>query len=150
MTCELCGGNGLLPFKRADGSVVAHAFLQCHCRDDEPERYNELSPGDYDFPCSDTFRGFFYEQYSGRDPAYIPPQPDFDEINDRLNDLEAETARPGSIPKQYHEQMQQVKAQVAHLQSQINHRAEGKQTKQPKNQPAGSDEWEDITDRYMR
>ena len=95
----------------------------------------------FDFPCSETFHGYTYEYYGEPDPSYIPPQPDLTEIENRLNDLESEVASPGSIPKRYHEQIQQLKSQIQNLQSRVNKLAARK------SQPT---DFEDITHRYMR
>jgi len=50
---------------------VPYTWIYCLCHEDEPEYYHPLSPSDWDFPCSDTFRGYSY-QYCGQvDPGEV-------------------------------------------------------------------------------
>ena len=70
--CKVCGGTGLLPFKREDGSVVPYTFLHCSCNEiNQPEHYRDIKPQDMDFPCSDSWRGYYMEQYSGHGPVTV-------------------------------------------------------------------------------
>ena len=62
MTCELCTGTQLVPFVKG-GRVIKDVMLDCECKVVEPEHFHDTSPEDIDFPCSDTFRGYFTEQY---------------------------------------------------------------------------------------
>ena len=62
MTCELCNGTQLLPFVK-EGRTIPHAFSDCSCRLEEPERYHEITTNDFDFPCSQSYREFTIEQY---------------------------------------------------------------------------------------
>ena len=70
--CEICGGNGILPFKK-NGQVIPFVWLDCSCKLDnpEPEHYQLLSPADFDLPCSDTFRGYSFEYCGQPDPGTI-------------------------------------------------------------------------------
>jgi len=146
-TCPKCGDTKLIPFIK-EGKVIPHAFVHCDCKEPMSSHQIEIKPSDYDFPMSALFRCYSYSYCGEPDPGYIPPDPDFTAIEDRLNDLEAETARPGSIPRRYYEQMQQLRSQLLHLLSKVNRlEAQKKTTKQ---QPNGSAEFEDITFRYMR
>ena len=84
----------------------------------------------FDFPCSDTFRGYAYEYYGEPDPDYIPPQPDLTEIENRLNNLESEMARLNNMPRRYD--------------------YPGKVNKLEAKRPSPNTNFEDITSRYMR
>ncbi len=63
MTCKICNGEQLIPFKRKDGTIVPHTFLHCECKVEEHRPYRELRPEDFDFPLSESFREFTFEQY---------------------------------------------------------------------------------------
>ena len=71
MTCPKCK-DGLIPFVK-NGKVVPHAWLDCECKQ-QVEHYQPLTPDMFDFPMSDTFRGFSYEYCNQPDPGYIPPE----------------------------------------------------------------------------
>jgi len=60
--CDKCNNTGLLPFIKED-RVIENAWIDCECKKSEPEYYREVQASDMDFPCSDTFRGYFQEQY---------------------------------------------------------------------------------------
>jgi len=62
MTCTICNNKKLLPLKRKDGTVVPHAFVDCECKQDETN-HHDISPEDFDFPMSATFREFTFETY---------------------------------------------------------------------------------------
>jgi len=75
MTCK-CGGSGLVPFVK-DGRIIPNVWIDCpHCYQQPVEHYQPLTPADFDFPCSDTFRGFSYQYCNQPDPGYIPPTPE--------------------------------------------------------------------------
>ena len=119
MTCKLCDGSGLLPFEK-NGSTVAHAFINCPlCYEEPKEYYHHTHVEDFDFACSNTFRGFTYQHCGQTDPAYSPPEPDITALEDRLSDLEAEASFRGSIPRQYTGELQQVKGLVLFLQGKV-------------------------------
>jgi len=69
--CKKCHDTGRLPFLREDGTVVPHVSIYCSCHQDEPEHYQDIKPSDMDFPCSDTWRGYYHEQYSGHEPPTV-------------------------------------------------------------------------------
>ena len=51
------------------------------------------------------------------EPAWAtPPAEILAPIEDRLNDLEAEVSKPGSIPRRYTNEINQLKAQILNLQ----------------------------------
>jgi hypothetical protein len=66
--CDLCKGKGYLPLIR-NGNMIPYVFIDCQCKNETPEKYHERLPSDFDFPCSDTWRGYFYELNGFRDPA---------------------------------------------------------------------------------
>jgi len=67
--CSKCGGTGLIPFKnRRD------AWIDCECKQ-QAEHYQPVTPADFDFPMSDTFRAFSFEYCNQPDPGTVPPEP---------------------------------------------------------------------------
>lgn len=67
--CERCHHTGLLPHP-----TIPHAWLDCECKQNlSREHYHPFEPEDFDFPCSDTFRGFVYEIANRNDPARTQP-----------------------------------------------------------------------------
>ena len=62
MTCELCSGKQLIPFVK-DGRVIPFAWVNCICKVEEPERFQEIRPEDFDYPMSETFRESTFELY---------------------------------------------------------------------------------------
>jgi len=87
---NLCDGSGLLPLIKEDGKIIPHTFVYCSCKEDDREHYQSPMPIDYDFPMSDTFRGYSYQYCGVPDPAYVPPQLD-------LTDIEAQPKDGGSV-----------------------------------------------------
>jgi len=67
--CSKCGGTGLIHFRNRHDT-----FIDCDCKI-EVEHYQQYTPDMFDFPMSDTFRGFAYEYCNQPDPGYIPPEP---------------------------------------------------------------------------
>ncbi len=54
------------------------------------------------------------------EPAWAsPPAIDVHGIEDRLNDLEAEVSKPGSIPKRFTDEINQLKALILNLQRKV-------------------------------
>lgn len=49
-----------------------------------------------------------------------PLAPDLSEVEDRIGNLEAISAQPGKIPRQYHNSLQQLQGQVVFLQNALN------------------------------
>jgi ssDNA-binding Zn-finger/Zn-ribbon topoisomerase 1 len=69
-----CDGSGLIPFVK-NGKVIPDARIYCECHpiyglNPEPEHYRAFEPEDFDFPMSDTFRGFSYAYCGLPDPGY--------------------------------------------------------------------------------
>ena len=129
MTCKLCDGSGLLPFEK-NGNTVAHAFINCPlCYEEPKEYYHHTHVEDFDFACSNTFRGFTYQHCGQTDPAYSPPEPDITALEDRLNDLEAEQdlGKGWQASKVWRHQVEQMKSQVLYLQSKLNEHTKPKE-----------------------
>jgi len=126
ITCPYgqCDGSGLIPFVK-DGKVVPNAWMDCYCKS-ETEYYHPIRPEDYDFACSNSFRAWTYEYCGVPDPGNIPYQPDTEKVEQRINNLEAISAEPGQIPRQYHDQLRQLKGQVLYLQKKIEEMSEQK------------------------
>jgi len=119
----------LIPFVK-NGKVIPHAYVYCECHEDEPERYHPVKPEDYDFPMSETFRAWTYQHCGVADPGYVPPQQDIEDLQDRIGNLEAISAEPGRMPRHYHDQIQQLKAQVTYLQNKVNEHVDRSKRKQ--------------------
>ena len=89
--------------------------------------------GDNMMCLSCGYREYLYDYSNTFDtPGYVPPEPDIAELEDRINDLEAMSAEPGSIPQYYFEQMQQLKGQVNFLQGKVNDLSSKRKRKQDK------------------
>lgn len=114
--CPKCKGKGLLPFKK-NGKVVPHAFLWCDCYEEENTTHAP-SPEDFDFPMSATFRSFSFGYCGLQDPGIIPTL-DTAHLEDRVGNLEAISAQRGGIPRQYHDQFQQIRGEIAYLHKKI-------------------------------
>lgn len=106
----------MTPFVK-DGRTVPNAFVWCDCYEEERHHYSP-KPGDFNFPMSSTFRAFTFEYCGFADPGHVPAL-NLSEIEDRLNDLEAMSAQAGAIPRQYYNEFQQIRAELAHLRNKI-------------------------------
>ena len=74
---DKCDGSGLIPFTKA-GTIIPHTFTHCDCHREygvnARERYIRYKVSDFDFPMSETFRGFSFEQSGEFDPLPLPEQ----------------------------------------------------------------------------
>jgi len=118
-----CDGTGLVPLTK-DGKVIPFAWVHCDCHpiyglNPEPEHYHPVSPEDYDFPLSDTYRAWTYEHCNVPDPAASVSHTDMTEIEDRIEQLELMTSQPGQIPQRFQNEIKQLKAQLLYLQKKI-------------------------------
>ena len=131
--CKRCNQTGLLPFVK-NGKVSPHTFLHCECRieADSREHYFPLKPDDFDYPMSMAFRAFSYDYCGVTDPGYVSLKPDVSDLDDRINDLEAISAQPGSIPRYYDDRTQQVENKVTGLQNKLNELIDKRKGKQEK------------------
>ena len=111
--CTKCNDTGLLPFHRKDGSIAPHVYLDCDCKDVR-EALQPVTVDAFDYPMSQSFRAHSFEYCGVHDPGYSPP---INDIEDRLNDLEAEVC--SGIPRKYTEELNQLKGQILHLQSKV-------------------------------
>lgn len=112
--CEKCNHTGLLPFIKND-KVIPHAFINCKCKQGEPERHQPITPADFDFPCSDAYRFYYFEQYAERDPGYIPPEPE-------APPPQIIEHRHSDISKQEYARLQNLEGQVKYLQGKLTER----------------------------
>ena len=101
-----CKGTKLLPLIK-NGKVIPNAFVHCQCY--EEESTNPITPADYDFPMSDTFREYSYRYCGVPDPRYIPPQDNLEERLDSLEERISNTVPPSRT------ELQQVKGQLNYL-----------------------------------
>jgi len=69
--CDRCKGTGLLPFLK-DGRVIQNAFINCECRQEQPEHYEALKPEDFDYPMSSSYRAASFEYCGMADTGAIP------------------------------------------------------------------------------
>ena len=105
-----CDGTGLIPLTK-DGKVIPFAWVHCDCHpiyglNPEPEHYHPVSPEDYDFPLSDTYRAWTYEHCGIPDPGYAPSR---EKIQRQV--------KPMTKPAQ--DEIQKLKAEINHLQNEI-------------------------------
>lgn len=114
--CPKCKGKGMLPFIK-NGKPVPHAFVWCECYREEHVIYHPR-PEDFDFPMSDAFRGFTFEYCGLPDPGHVPTS-NISELEDRIGNLEEISAMPGRIPRQYYDQFQQIRGEVANLRNKV-------------------------------
>lgn len=122
MTCPKCN-NGLIPFVK-NGKVIPHAWIDCGCKETEPERYHRIEPSDFDFPMSDTFRVHSYQYCNQPDPGYIPPVPEAPPpqiIEHRHSDMS----------KQDFARLNNLEGQVKYLQGKLTERQTKKQPTKP-------------------
>jgi len=73
-----CDGSGLIPLIK-NNKVIPGAYHHCDCHsvyglNPEPEHYHPICPEDYDFPMSETFRGFSYAYCGVPDPQKASQQ----------------------------------------------------------------------------
>lgn len=108
--CAKCNHTGLLPFVK-NGKLIPHTFLHCECNDVYTDHYIPVQPADYDFPCSDTFRGYSFVSSGMADPGYVPVS--------RREPEPIEQPSRNLSPREWGE-MQQLKGLVLHLQATIN------------------------------
>ena len=73
MLCKLCNGTRLIPFVK-NGKLIANAWLDCDCKEPERDHYRAVTASGFDFPMSDTFRGYSFEYCGQRDPAQQSPK----------------------------------------------------------------------------
>lgn len=112
---DVCDGSGLIPFTK-DEKVIEHTFTHCDCHpvygvENADRRYaHALNLADFDFPMSDTFRGWSYEESGKRDPARqeitieLPSdQEDIDQLREQVAELhrKVQTQRPRIEPDGY-------------------------------------------------
>jgi len=71
-TCSKCGGTGLIPFVNKAGKVIPFAWQDCDCKVEPVEHHEPITPADFDFSVSDTFRGYYHQHYGGHDRGYKP------------------------------------------------------------------------------
>ena len=77
MTCLKCGGSGLIPSKvlgKFSGKPIPNCWTHCECYEEEPEHCHELTPDDYDFPMSYSFRSYIEERTTGKPLPAIESQ----------------------------------------------------------------------------
>lgn len=90
--------------------------LQCpHCKS------NSVNTTDNELICHGCGnREYLYDYANAYDnPMPQAPTPDITELEDRVGNLEAISAEQGSVPRQYHERLQQVQGEVAYLHNKI-------------------------------
>jgi len=77
--CSKCGGTGLLPFIK-NGKTIPDVHLFCDCHPqygiDVKEQYHPMSPEDFDFPCSYSFRSYIEEELTGKPLPSLYPEPE--------------------------------------------------------------------------
>ena len=120
MACGICNGTGLVPFKKGN-KVVPFCWNDCICKVQEPEHYTEITLADFDFPCSDTFRSFYFHQYSSRDPGFVP--------SSTSEKLQIKPLAPEPIPT---DRLDRMQGQLVALRDTLQDHLKSKKTAQPK------------------
>jgi len=115
--CPKCNGTSLIPLVK-DGKVIPHTFLHCECYEEELDHYYPLRKEDFDFSMS-------YSYYRGLSQYHGWPDPGTDiveesNLEDRIDNLEAITAESGSMPRHYHDRLQQLEARVIRAETKLN------------------------------
>jgi hypothetical protein len=80
--CSKCGGTGWIAdtttLGKLSGKPIPTLKRPCECNadygDNAHEHYQPITPDMYDFPMSNSFRGFSFEYCGVPDPGYIPPE----------------------------------------------------------------------------
>lgn len=121
MSCSRCD-NGKVPFKRKDGSIVPYAWLDCSCKEDEPEHYQLLKPEDFDFPCSYDFRSFVEREYTGKSLPSIEP-------SEQVSRWPGPLLEPEWTQRQW-QYVQQIRGQLNHLSNKVTELRATKRTEQ--------------------
>jgi len=95
--CEKCDATGLLPFVKND-KIIPYAFVDCACKEQEPYHHQPMDIGEFDFPCSYSWRAYYSETNGG---SYLPP------LEVTICDDEEETETP-QLPISYQQAMKRV------------------------------------------
>jgi hypothetical protein len=110
---DKCDGSGLIPAKDKEGNIIPYAWSHCDCHPqygvDAHEHYQEIRPEDFDFPCSDTFRSYYYHHCGVPDPGSDRPVENtwVEDLEDRIGNLEA-TIKQRPEPQPYSRIMKQA------------------------------------------
>lgn len=106
--CEKCNHTGLIPFVK-EGKIIPNTFLYCECYE-EPEHYQQASPGDFDFACSYAWRAYYEETIFGR---YLPS------LEPKEESIKSEQLEESWNKRQW-DTIKQLKAQVLFLSDKVN------------------------------
>ncbi len=111
MACTICKGKKLLPFKRKDGSILPHAWIDCECKQEEPVRFRNTRPEDFDFPVSGAFREYTFGNY-GRP---------WEKRSASIPQVQPEAKAPESQPwdKRQQYQIDQTRAELTHIKQKL-------------------------------
>ena len=62
MTCKICEGKQQIPFVK-NGKTISYAFVDCECKVEKHDHFQQIRPEDFDYSMSDTYRDFTFELY---------------------------------------------------------------------------------------
>lgn len=110
---KMCDGSSLIPFKNKEGKVIPYTWLHCGCHPvygnkPELEHWWDMILEDYDFPMSQTFRAWTYQDCGVQDPGYVPLEPL------RLQEMKSQP-QPGWSKRQW-EKVEQLRLAFLHYQ----------------------------------
>ena len=103
--CDKCDGSGKMPMRN-----YKHGFYNCSCREEIPERFHEVTPDMFDFPCSELFRGAGFNYCGVPDPL------------ERSSVVEQDTYNvpiAGSIPAVPTKQLEKIYGQLQELRAKL-------------------------------
>ena len=129
--CGKCNHTGLLPFIK-NGEVIPNVLIDCECRQEEQEReynrYRDIIPTDIDFPCSDSFRGYYQKEYGSLYDRMI--EHDIDTAHREPVIVQAPSPSAPWDSRQQH-QVDQMRGELTHIRGKLAELTKPKQKKQP-------------------
>ena len=123
--CPLCNDTKLIPFKNKEGKVIVGAFLDCECRKPPRDHYTTVTPSDFDFPMSDTCRGYSYQLCNQQDPANTKSYRELPDIT--AIEAEQDLGKNWQASKIWRHQVERLKSQVLYLQGKLNEQTKPKE-----------------------
>ena len=122
--CKACKFTGLLPFTRKDGSIAHDVFYDCPCKEEGfIERYQPITPSDFDFPISYDFHRSLCKEYGWPDAGDLEGlhKEDVPGVND---------AKERFYLTEYasKEDLDKLKALIVNLRNQFNSHTDKKRT----------------------
>lgn len=112
-----CDGSGLIPFVK-NGRTVPFAWVHCECREDK-EPYQSHRIEDFDFPMSDSFRGYSFQYCGETDPGYMQRDITDEELMPIKEVIKEEIS---------YKQLDSIRGQLIYIQNKLNNHLDKKRT----------------------